>query len=422
MLEYWLQNGGTVIDKEGNNVTKDFVKDVLTPIFQQDGKNTAFSRAYFRQLNKNASNIESLAGFIIDSLQKQKESNNKTCSFCNKYGAFKLKGWIFPYIITKEKFPNIYSNGKIESLNICKKCAYKSILALSRIRFSAQKNGNIEYLSYIMFFANTTENLRRFYNILQENIKPNYFRNLTESLVDQIYYPYEFLAALLYNIAVRLEDYDYYDLGAIVIGLVTGSKKIYETADIINYLNPIIKTYKHLYNTNDKAFLMLFKRLREEGRNESNLYIKRNLFFKTLLKLRSIDWSILEDILFYNISKNRNIPFINNFLHIIMEELNMSEKELFEEVSAVGYKLGSELLKNEENRRDRVKPILYELRRKRKLEEFLDAINLLQLKVEKQFYDKPFKDNPERFQRLKTFFLIGMTNAVFQSKGDKNEG
>ncbi|GIU72269.1 MAG: hypothetical protein KatS3mg003_1748 [Candidatus Nitrosocaldaceae archaeon] len=428
MLEYWIQNGETVIKEE---ITKDFIKNALTSIFQQDGKNTAFSRAYFSQLNKNASNIDFLTEFIVDSLQKQKESNNKTCSFCHKYGAFKLKGWIFPYIITKEKFPNIYSNGKVESLNICKKCAYKSILALNRVRFNAQKSGNVEYLSYIIFFSNTTDNLRRFYNVLQENIRPNYFRNITEYLVDQVYYPYEFLAALLYNIAIRLEDYEHYDLGSIIIGLTTGSKKIiglttgskkiYETADIINYLNPVISAYRHLYNTNDKAFSMLFRRLREEGGNDPNLYIKRNIFFKTFLKFRSVDWAILEDILFYNISKNRTIPFINNFLHIIMNEFNMSEKELFKEVSNEGYKLGSELLRSEDNRRDRVKPILYELRRKRKLEEFLDAINLLQLKVEKQFYDKPFKDNPERFPRLKTFFLIGMANAIFQGKGEKNE-
>lgn len=419
MLEYWIQNGETVIEEE---ITKDFIKNTLTSIFQQDGKNTAFSRAYFSQLNKNATNIDSLTEFIANSLEKQRESNNKTCSFCNKYGAFKLKGWIFPYVITKEKFPNIYSNGKVESLNICKKCAYKSILALNRVRFNAQKSGNVEYLSYVMFFSNTTDNLRHFYNVLQEDVKPNYFRNITEYLVDQVYYPYEFLAALLYNIAIRLEDYEHYDLGAIIIGLIPGSKKIYETVDIINYLNPIISICRHLYTTNDKAFPILFYRLREEGRSEPNLFIKRNIFFKTLLKFRSIDWTILEDILFYNISRNRSTPFITNFLYIIMEEFHMSEKDLFEKVSNEGYKLGSELLRSEDNRRDRIKPILYELRRKRKLEEFLDAINLLQLKVEKQFYDKPFKDNPEKFSRLKTFFLIGMTNAIFQSKGEKNEG
>ncbi len=412
MLEYWIQNGETVIE---GPITKELIKNALASIFQYDGRNTVLSWAYFKQLN-NASNIDTLSDYIYSTIEKKEENIKKICSFCNKTGAFELKGWVFPFIIAKDKFPNLYANGKID-INICKRCAYTSILAFKRVMFSSQKVGN--YLCYIMFFADTKDKLKQFYNSLQESIQPNYYSNLSESLIDSVYYPYELVAALLYNIAIKVEDYESYRLGAIIIGLSTGSKKIYDTVDIVNDLNPIIKAFKKLYNENDKAFRLFFKGLRKDGNIDPEVSIKRNLFFRDLFKVRSINWRVLEDILFDKISENRTIAFIYPFLDTTMGVLKMSEKELFDKVSNTGYQLGKELLLNENNRKERIKPLLYELRRKRKMEEFLDAINLLQIKVEKEFYDKPFKDNPEKFPILKTFFLIGMTNAIF-SRGESN--
>lgn len=432
MLEYWIQNGETVIKEP---VTKELIKDALTPIFQYGGGHTILSKAYFKQLNK--SKIDELVDYIYDSIEgenvskknRRKEASPEICSFCNESSDFELKGWIFPFIIAKDNFPNLYSNGKI-GVKICKRCTYKSILALKRVRFSSQKIGDNHYLCYVMFFADTVDNLRRFYNTLQENTNPNYGSNLTENPIDHIYYPYELITTLLYDIATKTEDYKY-KLGAIVVGLNMNSKKIYDVVDVIDDLNPMIKAFKELYNKNDKAFPAFF-RMRERGKidrdisikrnqeREIDISIKRNLFFKDLLKLRSINWRVIEDVLFYNISNDMNIRFIlSPFLHTIMEQLNMSEKELFETVSYTGYKLGEALLVSENNNRERVKQLLYELRRKRKMEEFLDAINLIQIKAGRQFNDKPFKDNPKKFNILKTFFLIGMTNAIF-SRGESN--
>ncbi len=414
MLEYWIQNGETVIEEP---VTKELIKDALTPIFKHTGEHTMLSRAYFKQLNK--ADINALSDYI-SKIEGESENSKNICSFCNKSGAFELKGWIFPFIIAKEKFPNLYANGKIV-INICRMCAYKSILAFKRIRFSTQKVKNNYYLCYVMFFADTRDNLKRFYNsALQESTNPTYYSNLTESLVDRIYYPYELITTLLYEIAVKAEDYEY-KLGAIVVGLSTDSKKIYDVVDVIDDLNPIIKAFKKLYNKNDKAFPAFF-RMRARGEIDPDISIKRNLFFKDLLKLRSINWRAIEDVLFYNISKDMSVPFIYLFLCTIMGQLKMNEKELFESVSRTGYHLGKELLASENNKSGRVKQLLYELRRKRKMEEFLDAINLMQIKVERQFNDKPFKDNPEKFNILKTFFLIGMTNAIFSRGEDNNEG
>jgi len=420
MLEYWIQNGEI---NYKDNITPDFIKDSLSNIFKKDGTHTAFSFAYFKQLNnknmrasKDTNFLDAFSNYIYETLNKKPSS--KSCTICNANGSFELKGWIYPFIISKDKFPNLYPNGNVEYLNVCNRCAYKSILVYRYIKFYS--NGN--NLSWILFFSNNNESLKRFYNTWQEAIpgvnQAEYYTNVKEKPIDKIDYPYELLANILYKIAIKIEDYSHYNLGAVVVGLATGSKKIYNNGDIVNDLNPIINTFKELYNNNDNAFSLLFKGLSGFTNNE-DLHLKRNTFFKSIIVDRSINWSMLDDILFYNIENNHTIPFIYDFLEIIMRELHLSERELFEEVSKEGWKVGNEL--KSMNDTSKIKPILYELRRKRKLEEFLDAINHLQLSIEKQFNDKPFKEYPEKFSKLKTFFLIGMANAIFAKGGNKDE-
>ncbi len=421
MLQYWIQNGEA---NYNDNINKDFIKDSLSNIFGKDGNHTAFSFAYFKQLNnknmgasKDTSFLDAFSNYIYKTLNEK--PTNKSCSICNTNGSFELKGWIYPFIISKDKFPNLYPNGKIEYLNVCKSCAYKSILAYKYIKFYF----NGDNLSWILFFSDNASSLKRFINSAggEKVMGAEYYTNVEKNIIkDIIYYPYELLANLLYNISTKIEDYSHYNLGAIVVGLTTGSKKIYSNGEIVNDLNPIINTFKELYNENDKAFIPLFIGLRGFT-NSEDLHLKRNTFFKSIIVNKSINWSILEDILFHSIENNSSIPFIYDFLEIIMRELNLSERELFEEVSKEGWKIGNELKSINNYEISKIKPMLYELRRKRKLEEFLDAINHLQLSIEKQFNDKPFKEHPERFVKLKTFFLIGMTNAIFTKGGNDNE-
>lgn len=407
MIKYWLQNGETFTAKKD-------IKDTLEPIFQNDGKFTQVSNAFFRQLN--AKGLDDLAKRIQDSLKDTKRwSGKEPCSICGNLKTAEMKQWLCPFIIAKDKFPNIHPNGKVDSLHICTECAEKSIRAYGRIKF----NGQRDYLCFLLFFSTTSDKLKEFYDMQQVHVTPNFFRNWTDKPSDIIYYPYEFLAYIIYNIAntqIEFEDIDI-SLGAMVFGLSTGTKKIFDTADVVDNLNPIIIALKKFSKSYD--FQFLFKRLREEGNDvDPGVFIRRNLLFKALLKEKRIDWTILEGILFYNISKDRNIRFIKPFLLTLMEELHMGEKEVFEQVSSEGYKIGISLLNVE---KDKAKRYLYELRRKRRMEEFLDAINLIQLEVEKSIDDRPFKENPEMFHKLKVFFLIGMTNAIF-GKGSKGEG
>jgi hypothetical protein len=101
------------------------------------------------------------------------------------------------------------------------------------------------------------------------------------------------------------------------------------------------------------------------------------------------------------------------FLLTAMGELAMPAKELYEHVSREGFHMGKELLRAEDNDKDKAKTSLYELRRKRRMEEFLDTLNLIQMKAGKSLDDRPFKEHSEMFSELKVFFLIGMANAIF---------
>lgn len=423
MLEYWLQNGESVLEDSSKPLDQIQVKRILRPLFQHDGKLTKFSQAFFRQL-PGGKTLNDLSLWIATSLANERWNAKTKCSFCTNYGAIRMKGWIFPFIISKDKFPNLYPNGKIETHNICRSCAQRSIAAYQRAKFNAQG----EYMSFILFFSSNSSELRRFYGAHQaEKIVPRFYRNWTDKQHDRIYYPYEFLAYVLYNITVTGIDQKEIlgrKLGSMIFGLSTGSKKIYDNVQVLDDLMPVISVFKKMYSKNAKAFPVLFWRLREDVGDSSQpaAFIKRNLLFRKLLIYRTIDWSILENILFYNVGNNRSIPFINMFLLTLMDELGMPNKELYEQVSKEGYHMGKELLRAESNNKDRVRTSLYELRRKRKMEEFLDALNLIQMKTGKSLDDRPFKDNSEMFHKLKVFFLIGMTNAVFTfDKGGKNE-
>lgn len=411
MIRYWLQNGETFSEK--NNIKK-----ILRPIFQKDGKFTQLSQAFFRQLNKK--DLDDIARYIQDSLNDTKGWKGKeSCSICGNPNTDRVKQWLYPFAITKEKFPNLHPNGKVDSLHLCRGCAEKSVKAYGRILF----NGQRDYLCFILFFATTSDELRKFYNTQQVNPLPNFYNNLSSRPQDIIYYPYEFLAYVIYSIAntqVSFEDIGL-SLGAIVFGLSTGSKKIFDTADVVDNLHPIINAFRKFSNSN-YDFQFLFKRLREDSTDvEPGVFINRNLFFKFLLKEKKIDWGTLEEILFYNIGKDRNIPFIKPFLLTLMGELHMTEKEIFEQVSSAGYSIGKSLLDVTQDK-DKAKRYLYELRRKRRLEEFLDAINLIQLETEKNLDDRPFKEYSEIFYKLKVFFLIGMANAIFAKSSSKGEG
>ena len=87
---------------------------------------------------------------------------------------------------------------------------------------------------------------------------------------------------------------------------------------------------------------------------------------------------------------------------------------LYSYKSNVGYKLGR-VLKEIEGNPNRLKKFIFDLRRCRRLEDFLSIVNLMQARASVSVFSKTLFNNAD-FQVVKVGFLIGYTNAIFESK------
>jgi hypothetical protein len=422
MIEYWMQNGEAALmerTRGSTRITRTNVKSILKPLFRQDGSNTSLSSLMFSMLLSR--NLDELTKKIYDSLQKSQ--GKRPCSFCGEEKASILKGWIYPFVIVKQKFPNIYSEGNIESLNICPICAFKSVASYSNLYYSRQG----DYLSLVQLHCKDASSLRKFRKAaLEGSVIKHWFYNWKPKK-DATYYPHELLFCILAEIALKLRrgsaDLDA-DLGAWIYGFNAGGrKKIYTETRLVTNLLPIIMALREfIVDIGRNNFNFFFHRLRKEGsgnRVTPDLFVWRNDFVKTLLDSKAIDWITLENIVMYNLQNDQSIPFINLFLRTFLNGLNMPEKELYDSASRQGYVLGKRFLS--EDTAKRLKAEVYELRRSRTPEEFLDKVNMIQLQTETTIDDRLFRDNLELFKKLKVFFIIGMTNAMFSRETKSKE-
>jgi hypothetical protein len=438
LLEYWIQNGEATwaakpqlrrvkVEKIGSKETKRLMK----PLFQPNGKLTSFSQKMFGQLN--ARNWDDAARKVSKKLQGLKEQEGRTCAFCGKPSGAKLKGWIYPFIITKEKFPNLYPSGSVETLNTCRTCAWKSVAAYTNLTFQTNRVGEESYTSINFLFADSTKELQACLTHLQGALAPTYFRNVDNKKIryDLTYYPNEFLFSLIYYLSNQIRDQRELKrrIGGVVLGYKIhgrSRKAIYDTFQVIDNLTPIIRALRVFRTctqprsgktqlTDPLTFLFRSMRASLKGAKiEPHIFIERERFLRTLLADGRIDWGNLEQMVFRRLGEERRLPYINDFLIAIMEELNLNEKELYEQVSREGYRLARTLVANDTLRTVRARA--YELRRTRRLDEFLWKLNLLQLDAESIVDDRPFRENESMFQKLRAFFLIGFCNGLFSGK------
>lgn len=439
MLEYWMQNGEAAFAAKLGRTKVDAIDKkqamrLIKPLFQPNGKLTSFSYKMFGQLN--ARNREDVAGKIARKLHGLKEREGRTCSFCGKSAGAKLKGWMYPFIITKEKFPNLYPSGQVETLNTCKACAWKSIAAYSNAIFQTKRVGEESYTSVNLFFADTSEQLQAYLRTLQDALVTDYFQNVSRKVnYDVTYYPHEFLFSLIYYLSNQIREQEEFSerrIGALVLGykMHGGSRKvIYDTVQVIQNLTPIIRALRTFNDspTMKKAkakgvdpLVLLFRSQRGGLRGVRlgpHVFIERERFLRSLLAEGRIDWLSLEQMIFTRLGEDRSLPFLNDFLLAMMKELGMNEKELYEQVSGEGYHLARNLLAGDTVHSAKAKA--YELRRARRMEEFLGKLNLLQLDTESRLDDRPFRENESMFQKLKVFFLIGFCNGLFSGRHEK---
>ena len=429
MLDYWIQNGDAFylkLQKDYNvkNVeeTLNYLNELFDTIFRRDGSLTIFSRTFFSALN--IKNLEDLILKVQKSFSNYKESKNKACIICGRDGAGTGKGWFYPFIITKDKFPHIYPNAKIAAITFCRDCALRSLLAYHNVFFSAQN----DYLTFVLFFSDNAESLMYILEKIKREEAAEYYFNMKS--LDKVYFPYEYLAVLLDAMTYRIEREELFkrSLGGIVFGLPIGKskKKIFDYAEVVTRLNDVIRAFFNFRYRMEKKFgasgtnyfKVLFQSLRRDPWQDRGDFIDRNQFFRYIIRYGEINWKIAENILFYNIRAERRgypPPYFTDFIISVLEVFNMSEKELFEKVSNMGYSLGKSLLQTEKDPK-KAKQLAFELRRKRKLEEFLDELNLIQLHAETTIDDRPFRENEKLFPKLKVFFLIGFANAIFSKE------
>ncbi len=287
----------------------------------------------------------------------------------------------------------------------------------------------------ILFFSYDDEVLKRFYdNFIQVLLKPTYFTNIDlpgvgknkESDSNQysygrIWYPEDILAVIIDYISTKITQL--YDIGENIGSLLFSFDRIpsgrnyiniYDSFDIIDDIYPFVKGFSLFKrkSNNPNSFIILFKSLLTNNKNESDFILRRKIL-RNLLIFRRFDWKSIESLLMIKASENRSIPYVKSFILVLLE-IFLLEKETFQSASNVGYKLGS-LLKEIEGNPNRLKKFIFDLRRCRRLEDFLSIVNLMQTRASVSIFSKALFNNTN-FEVIKVGFLIGYTNAIFESK------
>jgi len=429
-----MQNGKAALslinyDRKKSPKLKDF-RNLLEPLYQGNGKNTkmAISLFYpvFPAVKKDERNRQGFAKFFLNQITK-KPQKGLLCSYCNTLGAKEMSSYVFPFITQIEKYPNIYSMGKIKSLNLCNSCMLTSFAANNRILFRANKlNASTEYISAIMFFSNNEIELKKFYRgFIQENLIPTFYTNLqilsssrsTEFSYDKVWYPEEFLAVLIDYISSKISDYKKLakTLGAFMFSYTrTSTTNIYDSFELVNDLNPFIRSFIkfRLITGNIHAFKILFRSLRGKGSiNDLTSFYDRRQFLRKLFIYRKLDWKAITNLIIFNAGRDKAIAYIKPFISELIDGLSLSLTSTFQSGNSIGYKVGRSLREKEKNPR-RIKKYLYDFRRCRRPLEFLSLLNLVQAQTEITINIEPFVEGKD-FEAAKTAFLIGLANAIF---------
>lgn len=408
---------------------KDF-RNLLEPLYQPNGKNTKMAVSLFYPVypavKKDERNKGGFAKFFFDQITR-KPNRVLTCTYCNALGAKEMASYVFPFITQIGKYPNIYSMGKIRSLNLCNPCMLTSFAANNRILFRANRlNNNTDYISAIMFFSDNEKELKKFYRgFIQGNLVPTFYTNMQilatrgdkEFSYDKVWFPEEFLAVLIDFISSKINDYTKLEktLGALMFSYNrTSTTNIYDSFDVVSDLNPFIRSFikLRLITKNVHAFRILFRNLRGEGSlNNLTSFYDRRQFLRKLLIYRRLDWKAITNLIIFNAGQDRVIAYIKPFISELIDELSLSLASAFHGGNSIGYKVGKSLREKEKNPR-RNKKFLYDFRRCRRPLEFLSLLNLVQAQTEITINAEPFTEGKD-FEAAKTAFLIGFANAIF---------
>ncbi len=414
------------------------LEELLSPIFQNNGENTNLSQALFSSLFPNIQdkNIQGLSKTFYEKIINKNIKSKSRCIHCGNKGSVELSSYIYPFVTNYEKFPNIYSNGKIKSL-FCNECLLISFAAYNKILFKSNRKNNFSQYSMILFFSFDDDVLKRFYNsFIQLLLKPTFQTNIDFPGVNKkgdgdnnqysygrLFYPEDILAIIIDYVSNKIKELN--DLGKHIGALLfsfnrarsgTSYFNIYDSFDIVDDIYPFVKGLNQFKKVtkNNNSFIILFKNLLTSNSKESDFILRRKII-RRLLLFRRFDWKAIENIVMLKASENKYIPYLKPFISVILEILALN-KEIFNDASNVGYNLGLEI-KEKETNQNRLKKFIYELRRARRPSDFLSIVNLMQARASVSIYSKSLFDND--FEVVKVGFLIGFSNAIFEQKDYK---
>lgn len=452
-----MQNGKAALSMINYNYkkppTQKNISELLANIFQNDGKNTKLTVSLFfpilANIQKDNRNKQGLGKFILDKKILPKTKPKLSCIYCGTLGATEVTSYIFPFITTIEKYPNIYSlgNKNKSSFNFCSRCMLISFAAQSRLLFRANiTTRNNDFISSLIFFSDNDDTLQKFYTrFIDPTLLPNYFSNMKSLFksqkkeqdkekkegIIQGWYSEELIALIIDYLSKKINELKTINqnLGAILFSYsntYTGISKttIYDTFDIIDDLFPFIRSFDELRKKTkrDDSFQILFHSLKKSKlSNDAGDFVFRKNFFRTLFIYRQFNWKAIQNLVVIKASENKTIPYLKSFITVTSKELSLlAEEEIFSKSNAVGYKIGKSIREKHGNNQNRSKKFIFQLRRCRRPSEVLSLINLLQAQAETDLHlNWFFSNNNEYFETAKTGLLIGFSNAIFERLNDK---
>ena len=439
-----MQNGRVALSSINyNNIPNENVfEELLSPVFQNNGENTDLSEALFSSLFPNIDdrNIQGLSNELYKKITKKITKSKSNCIHCGNNGSVDLTSYIYPFVTDYERFPNIYSKGKIRSLKFCNNCLLTSLAAFNKVLFKSNRKNNAKQYSMILFFSYDDDILKKFYNgFIQVLLKRTFQTNVdfpglnkkgdtddNQFSYGKLFYPEDILAIIIDYISNKIKELD--DSGKHIGVLLFSFNRarsganylnIYDTFDIVDDIYPFVKGLNQFKKVtkNSNSFIILFKNLLTNSKKESDFIFRRKII-RRLLLFRRFDWKAIENIVMLKASENKHIPYLKSFILVILDILSL-DKETFNDASKVGYKLGLSI-KEKETNPNRLKKFIYDLRRARRHYDFLSIVNLMQARASVSIYSKTLFDE-SNFEIAKVGFLIGYSNAIFQQKEDKKE-
>ncbi|WP_148686727.1 hypothetical protein [Candidatus Nitrosocosmicus hydrocola] len=443
-----MQNGLAALDKREYDVTNFYdnppsekiIEELLDSICCRDTVGdyqvaTALANSFFYPIisrikqKEGQEDKESFASFFHRNLLK-KGKRDYSCTYCGSNQSNEMVSYMFPFVISKKKYPNIYSRGYVKSLNFCNKCAFTSFSAISRLLFVTNTpRRNLEYISYIMFFSQNVDELVNFYTAyLDSIIIPSWHTNITNFIKNnkslKIWYPEDMLLLLLDYISKRISDFEGNNstrkLGAILFSMSRSKKNsnpmiTYDTFDIVNDLHHFINVLQKLNKENLRTFQILYLNLgiiKNNGPPDLKNLSFRKKFFDVILIYHRIEWKTIESIIMIKASEGKSIPFFKTFILLIMEELLLPDRDVFEKANGVGFHLGMSL-RRKELRLSKLKKLIFDFRRCRNAEDFLLLINLVQVQTEIALNKDSLLTFTDKFSMAKPSFLLGFSNSIF---------